>query len=149
MQFSQDQDYVSAFQRLAHIVLDIEVNGVTPQRLMQKGIACLDIGDIAEARRCFGRVAVTQPHNAEAHYLLAQSLILQTAQAHHLIPVGCLYDGPTLTPEALLRDAVAALADCLALNPHDEEARLEHAALYRIDPDDAEALQAFLDAHHQ
>lgn len=136
-QVPADLDYVESFQALSKANLEIRRYGPTAERLLRKARLERDVGNHASSLSATQDALVLDPRNPEMHYHVGLAFLYLALAKAQALPVG---PSPSELPEEssteLLGKAVAAFLMVLELNPRDEDAR-----------QDAAALQAVLDAH--
>src|ERR1051326_1474250 len=136
-QVPSDLDYVESFQALAKANLEIRRYGPSAERLLRKAHLERDVGNHASSLASAQDALVLDPRNPEMHYQVGMAFLYLALAKASALPVG---PSPTELPQetagVLLEKAVAAFRLVLELNPRDEDAR-----------QDAAALQAVLEAH--
>jgi tetratricopeptide (TPR) repeat protein len=136
-QVPEDLDYVHSFSALAQANLELRRRGPSAERLVRKARLEREVGNYAASLASTQEALALDPENPEMHYHVGIAFLYLALAKADALPVG---PSPTALPEAsasdLLATAVASFRKVLALNPDDEDARL-----------DAVALQAALDAH--
>lgn len=132
-----DLDYVESFQALSKVNLEIRRYGPTAERLVRKAHLERDVGNHGSSLVACQDALVLDPRNPEMHYQVGLAFLYLALAKAGALPVG---PSPSDLPEdataALLEKAIAAFQVTLELNPKDDDAR-----------QDAQALQAILDAH--
>lgn len=118
---AMDADYVTHFQRLAFLNLEIKREGPSRSRLLLKSQLEAAVGNYAASRTAAADALVASPEDGEAHYQMAASCLL-VALSHAGVT-----EWPLSAPEGslrgLLEESHAHLGRAVASNPDDTDAQ--------------------------
>lgn len=117
-----DADYVSHFQRLADLNLEIRRKGPTAPRLLKKALLEAALGNLHASRQAAQEAAYLAPDSSEAWYQSGVAcLLVAYAEAGS---VECRPPSASQPPSltSLMQDACEAFGNAARRNPRDEEA---------------------------
>ena len=132
-QVPADLDYVGAFQALSLMNLEIRRDGPSVERLLRKSLLERDVGNHSASLSAARRAQELDPQNPEVHYELGLAFFFLGLAKAGALPVGP--KAPELPVEGigeLLGLAVEAFSRVIELNPQDEDAAIDLAALAEV-----------------
>jgi tetratricopeptide (TPR) repeat protein len=132
-QVPADLDYVEAFQALALANLEIRKEGPSVERMLRKGLLERRAGNHAASLAAVQRARELDPDNAEVHYELGLAYFFLALARAHALPVGPRpMDLPLHGTSELLGLSVEAFSRVVELNPQDDDAAADLAALAEL-----------------
>lgn len=132
-QVPADLDYVEAFQALSMANLALRRDGPSVERLLHKALMERGVGNHAASLAAVRRALELDPGNAEAHYELGLACFFLALARAEALPVGPRPDPlPREGIGELLGLAAEAFSRALALNPQDEDAAQDLAAIAEV-----------------
>jgi len=117
-----DLDYLTHFQALASVNLDIRNHGPTAERLLRKSILELDLGNPTAALQAAHDAVVAAPHNPESHYQVGIAHVVLAFVRAGALPTAQGGDSPSASATDLLAGAARSFGEAVRLNTEDEEA---------------------------
>lgn len=132
-QVPDDLDYVDGFQALAQLVLELRRDGPSVERLLRRSQLERNVGNHMASLASARDALALDPDNAEVHYDLGLAYLYLALAKAEALPVGPR--PPDLPVEGigeLLGAAVEAFSRALGLNPADEDARTDVAAIAEL-----------------
>jgi hypothetical protein len=146
-----DGDYVSHFQQLADLNLELKKNGPSPELLLRKSMLEGAAGNYRASHRAAQDARLLRPDDPEYLYQVGISGLLlayaEVGAVECLRPAGPLVEGSLA---AVLDEAAEALEKSLICNPGDQDARRlirRVRALRKACPDD-DSLRLALQSDH-
>lgn len=132
-QVPSDLDYVQAFQDLSNLTLEIRRAGPTVGRLLRKSFLERGVGNHGASLTAVQRALELDPQSAEVHYNLGIAYFFLALARADALPVGPrASDLPGESISELLGLAVEEFSRVLEINPSDEDAAQDVAALAEI-----------------
>lgn len=141
-----DVDYLTHFQALAAVNLEIRNHGPTAERLLRKAILELDLGNPTASLQAAKDAVVAQPLLAEAHYHAGLTHVVLAFVRAGALPMAQGGEPPSASATELLGAAVEDFGHALGLNRADEEAAedLELVMRFLAENEDEEAARKAL-----
>lgn len=132
-QVPSDLDYVQAFQDLSNLNLEIRKDGPTVARLLRKSFLERGVGNHGASLGAVQRALEIDPQNAEVRYSLGLAYFFLALARADALPVGPrASDLPGESVSELLGLAVEAFSRVVELNPSDDDAAQDLAALAEL-----------------
>lgn len=133
LQVPPDVDYVDGFQALARLMLELRRDGPSVERLLRRAHLEREVGNHLASLTAARQALELDPDNGEVHYELGLAhLFLALARADAL-PMGPkAVDLPDQGIAELLALAVESFSVALGINPADEDARQDVAAIAEL-----------------
>ena len=132
-QVPADLDYVQSFQDLANLTLEIRRDGPSVGRLLRRSYLERGVGNHAASLTAVRKALELDPKNPEVHYALGVAHFFLALARADALPVGPrASDLPDESVSELLGLAVEAFTRVLELNPADEDAAQDVAALAEV-----------------
>jgi len=147
---TNDLDYVERFQTLAKVNLEMRNKGPTSERLLRKAILEMDVGNYAAGLEAASDAIGLDEESPEAYYQSAVAHVLLAFVRAGALPLAPgMQELPKDAADVLLARAIGGFREAVRLNPGDEEAAEDLAALDRFvaEHTDVEALMAALRDH--
>lgn len=132
-QVPTDLDYVQAFQSLAELIVEMRRDGPSVDRLLRRSLLERGVGNHPASLRSARQALELDPQNPEGHYELGLAYFFLA-----LAKAGALPMAPSATPmpEETLQDllslAVESFSRVVELNPADEDAAQDLAAIAEV-----------------
>lgn len=132
-QVPDDLDYVDGFQALARVMLEIRRDGPTVERLLRRSQLERGVGNHMASLACAREALLLDDGNAETHYDLGMAYLFLALAKADALPVGPkVTELPVEGIGELLGAAVEEFSRTLELNPEDEDARQDVAAIAEL-----------------
>ena len=132
-QVPSDLDYVEGFQLLSMANLEIRREGPSVERLLRKSMLERGVGNHGASLGAAQRALELDPSNPEVHYELGLAHFYLALARAEALPVGPkLTDLPPHGIGELLGLAVEAFSRVIELNPQDDDAATDLAALAEV-----------------
>jgi tetratricopeptide (TPR) repeat protein len=130
-----DLDYVEAFQALAQLTLELRRNGPSVELLLRRGQLERGVGNHESSLRSAQQAVALDPANPEGPYEVGLAYFYLALAKAHALPVAPRAHGSQLPAEGvaeLLGLAIEAFSRTFELNPNDEDAAQDLAALAAV-----------------
>ena len=133
LQVPADVDYVDGFQALARLMLELRRDGPSVERLLRRAHLEREVGNHLASLKAARQALELDPDNGEVHYETGLAYLFLALARADVLPVGPkATDLPDQGIAELLALAVEAFSTALGLNPNDEDARNDVAAIAEL-----------------
>ncbi len=124
-----ETDYLDHFQALAAVNVEIQKRGATPERLLQKAMLEMQIGNFSAGLEAARDATDLRPTWAEAHYQQGMALLHLAFVRVGILAGSAGMERPVGSPKTLLEHAGRAFGEALRLHPEDVEAKEDLSTL--------------------
>lgn len=133
VQAPRDLDYVGSFQALSRIHLELRKLGPSPPRLLHRAQLERAVGNHAASLAAAQDALLLQPQDGEMHYQVGVAQLFLALAKAGMLPVGpSAFDLPLEGVGVWLQRACDSFDKARTLNPADEDAAQDHAALAQL-----------------